>query len=226
MQRRWGLGGSPLSEIQQQRQPREYTKVTRLNKTNQETMQQKFSNVRNTLQSFFTIRKETKETYEKNTESITGKIIKYEGVHLYQQTLTVKMQPLPMKEWFCPHNLSNNLRYIKRDLCNQNNTPRRILQAVLVTDIASAATISSSNTCIWSHCPKLNYTKTSAFHPCGFFASCLTKKQFCQTMCSVSEENSNIPNHQMRNAFAKTRSISSTLHSSLKIVLKSNICCI
>lgn len=49
-------------------------------------------------QPFFTIRKETKETYEKNTESMTEKIMKYEGVHLYQKKLTVKMHPLPMKE--------------------------------------------------------------------------------------------------------------------------------
>lgn len=114
---------------------------------------------------FSQLGKKQRKLILKNTESITGKIIKYEGVHLYQQTLTVKMQPLPTKEWFRPHNLPNNLRCIKWDLCNQNNKPRRILQAVLVTDIASAATISSSNICILTHCLKLNYTKTSAFPP-------------------------------------------------------------
>lgn len=111
----------------------------------------------------------------KNTESITGKIKKYEGVHLYQQTLTVKMQPLPMKEWFCPHHLPNYRRCIKRDLYNQNNIPRIILQAVIVTDLTSAATISSSDTCILTHCLKLNYTKTLAFHSHDFLFPVLQK---------------------------------------------------
>lgn len=144
---------------------------------------------------------------------------------LYQQTLTAKMQPLPMKERFCPHYLPNNLRYIKRDLCNQNNTPRRIFQAVLVI----------CNYCSHNFLIKhlhINYLLEVKLHQnfsissTRFLFLVLQRSSFVKPGCSVAQENSKVPNHQMRKAFAKTRSVCSTLHSSLKIVLKSNICCI
>lgn len=66
-------------------------------KTNQET--QKFLITMLEIHgSHFSQSRKKKRKPIKNTENITGKIKKYEGVHLYQQTLTVKMQPLPMKE--------------------------------------------------------------------------------------------------------------------------------
>lgn len=113
------------------RRPREYTKVTYLKKQIEEQNNKEVSNnyVINTLQPFFTLstRKEPRKARrKKNTESITGKTMKYERVYLYQQTLLLKTQLVPMKELLCHHNLPNKVRYINKwHLCNQNNNQSR-----------------------------------------------------------------------------------------------------
>lgn len=87
----------PLLETQQHetRRPREHTKVTYLKKQIEEQNNKVVSNkdVINTLQPFFTLstrKEQRKARRKKNTESITGKIMKCERVYLYWQTLLLK----------------------------------------------------------------------------------------------------------------------------------------